>query len=73
MNLSISSIIAAFLQCGIIVILLQIMLKLEPKKFLISPQLLFNIGLLFFIRMLLPFEFAFSLTFPSLKMMIILI
>lgn len=65
MNFTPSSIIATFLQSGIIVILLQIMLKLEPKKFLISPKLLFSIGLLFFIRMLLPFEFAFSLTFPS--------
>lgn len=65
MNLTPSSIIAIFLQTGIVVILLQIMLNLEPKKFLISPQLLFNMGLLFFIRMLAPFELAFSLTLPS--------
>ena len=65
MNLTPSSIIATFLQTGVIVILLQIMLNLEPKKLLISPQLLFNMGLLFFIRMLIPFELAFSITLPS--------
>lgn len=65
MSLSYASILAAFIQCFIILMLMQLLLKFESQKIYISPQFLYGIGLLFFIRLILPVEFGFSLTIPS--------
>lgn len=65
MTLSYSSVVTSFIQCGLILILVQILLKFESHRFYVSPRFLYGMGLLFFVRLLLPVELGISITIPS--------
>lgn len=65
MILSYSSFIAVFIQCLLILGLLQLLLTFESKKIGITPQFLYITGILFFIRLIVPVEFGVSITIPS--------
>jgi len=69
MILSYSSIIATFIQCLFILLLVQLLLNFENKKIAITPQFLYIMGLLFFIRLVIPVEFGVSITIPSTEIM----
>ncbi|MDN6735814.1 MAG: M56 family metallopeptidase, partial [Tetragenococcus koreensis] len=45
------------------------LLKYETKKIVITPQFLYVIGILFFIRLIIPVEFGLSITIPSAKLL----
>ena len=68
MILSYSSIIASLVQCLLILILVQLLLKYETKKIVITPQFLYVIGILFFIRLIILGEFGLSVKFTSSKL-----
>ncbi|MDN6384312.1 MAG: M56 family metallopeptidase [Tetragenococcus koreensis] len=69
MILSYSSVIATFIQCLLILLLVQLLLNFENKKTAITPQFIYIMGLLFFVRLFLPVEFGISLTIASTKIM----
>lgn len=69
MILSYSSLIASLIQCFLILVLVQLLLKYETKKIVITPQFLYVIGILFFIRLIIPVEFGLSITIPSTKLL----
>lgn len=66
MSLSLSSILASFCQCLIIVVIQQLILTFESKKILLSPKLLYFISGIFLIRIMLPIEISsLTITLPS--------